>query len=32
MKFVGLYSPVEDDLTPIEVKKLEYARKKLYAN
>ena len=32
VKFVGLYSPVEDDLTPVEAKKLEYARKKLYVN
>jgi hypothetical protein len=28
VKFVGLYRPVEDDLTPVEAKKLEYARKK----
>jgi hypothetical protein len=32
VKFVGLCSPVEDDLTPVEAKKLEYARKKLYVN
>jgi hypothetical protein len=32
VKFVGLYSSVEDDLTPAEAKKLEYARKKLYVN
>jgi hypothetical protein len=32
VKFLGLYSPVEDDLTPVEAKKLEYARKKLYVN
>jgi hypothetical protein len=32
VKFVGLYSPVEGDLTSVEAKKLEYARKKLYAN
>ena len=32
VKFVGLYGPVEDDLTPVEAKKLEYARKKLYVN
>jgi hypothetical protein len=32
VKFVGLYGPVEDDLTPVEAKKLEYARKKVYVN
>jgi hypothetical protein len=32
VKFVGLFGPVEDDLTPIEAKKLEYARKKVFVN
>jgi hypothetical protein len=31
VKFVGLYSSVEDDLTSVELKKLEYARKKIYS-
>jgi hypothetical protein len=31
VKFVGLYGPVEDDLTLVETKKLEYARKRLYS-
>jgi hypothetical protein len=32
IKFVELYNPVEEDLTSVEVKKLEYARKKLCAD